>query len=202
MTFGRVCSIVKQSLKKLLPPKDGNIVNISEGANTIDISRSNFSLEKPRLRMDAGTYATMGVALGYAIAAFCGYNLADLSGRHIESHTAPRKKIVGMKGDSAFGFSMAEIETMVRYRMYILIFVINNCGIYHGDSKADDEWLQLQAMSRDGVKRGGLRSTSLGWEVGYEKLAEMCGGKGLPVRRPEELKKATEEGFRADVQRS
>lgn len=45
----------------------------------------------------------------------------------------------------------------------------------------------------------GLRSSSLGWEVGYEKLAEMCGGKGFLVRTPAELEKATEEGFRADV---
>lgn len=44
-----------------------------------------------------------------------------------------------------------------------------------------------------------MRSTSLGWEVGYEKLAEMCGGKGYLVRTPEELARATEEGFKADM---
>ena len=87
---------------------------------------------------------------------------------------------------------------MARYNMDILIFVVNNGGIYHGDSKDSDEWLKLQEKTRQGEK-GGLRSTSLGWEVGYEKMAEMCGGKGYLVRTPEELEKATEEGFNASV---
>lgn len=198
MTYARVFSIIKQSLNNLSPPEDGNIVHVSEGANTMDISRSVFSIEKPRLRLDAGTFATMGVGLGYAIAAFCAYNLRGLGGNQNETNITPRKKIVCIEGDSAFGFSMAEIETMARYRMDILIFVINNGGIYHGDSKTSNEWLQLQAKSHDGAKQGGLRSTSLGWEVGYEKLAEMCGGKGYLVRTPEELEKATEEGFMAE----
>ena len=42
----------------------------------------------------------------------------------------------------------------------------------------------------------GLRSTSLGFEVGYEKLAEACAGSGYVVRTPEELAKATEAGFK------
>ena len=199
MTYARVFSVIKNSLNKLSPPEEGNIVHVSEGANTMDISRSVFSIEKPRLRLDAGTYATMGVGLGYAIAAFCAYNLGSSSGNQDEIEIASRKKIVCIEGDSAFGFSMAEIETMARYRMDILIFVINNGGIYHGDSKTADEWLHLQAHSHNGAKKGGLRSTSLGWEVGYEKLAEMCGGKGYLVRTPEELETATEEGFRAEV---
>lgn len=199
MTYSRVFSVIKQSLNKLSLPEDGNIVHVSEGANTMDISRSVFSFEKPRLRLDAGTHATMGVGLGYAIAAFCAYNLGDRNGHRDEIKATPKKKVVCIEGDSAFGFSMAEVETMARYRMDILIFIINNGGIYHGDSKTGDEWLQLQAKSRDGARRDCLRSTSLGWEVGYEKVAEMCGGKGYLVRSPEELEKATEEGFKAEV---
>jgi len=44
-----------------------------------------------------------------------------------------------------------------------------------------------------------LRSTSLGYQVRYEKMAEMCGGKGFFVSTPEELEKATKEGFKAKV---
>ncbi len=93
---------------------------------------------------------------------------------------------------------MPEVETMARYGMDILIFVINNGGVYHGDSADSDAWLELQQKSLKGAK-GGLRSTSLGWEVGYEKMAEMCGGRGYLVRTPEELAKSTEEGFKAKV---
>ena len=81
MTYGRTFDIIKNTLHKLSPPEDGRIVYISEGANTMDISRSVFSVEHPRLRLDAGTYATMGVGLGYAIAAHCAYNISDPEGK-------------------------------------------------------------------------------------------------------------------------
>jgi 2-hydroxyacyl-CoA lyase 1 len=195
MTYHRTFDVIKQNLHRLSPPEDGNVMYISEGANTMDISRSVFPVEEPRLRMDAGTYATMGVGLAYAIAAHSAYNLPNPEG---SAGSTSRKKIVCLEGDSAFGFSMPEVETMARYNMDILMFVINNGGIYHGDSDDSDAWLKLQENSRQGEK-GGLRSTSLGYQVGYEKMAEMCGGKGFLVHTPEELERATEEGFRANV---
>ncbi|CAD6587007.1 MAG: hypothetical protein ASARMPRED_002968 [Alectoria sarmentosa] len=200
MNYHRAFDVIKHTLNALSPPDQGNIVYVSEGANTMDISRSVFAVERPRLRLDAGTYATMGVGLGYAVAAHCAYNLPHPEG-HCEASTTtiPRKKIVCLEGDSAFGFSMAEVETMARYRMDVLIFVLNNGGIYHGDCAEADEWLRLQAQTNGADGKGGLRSTSLGWQVGYEKMAEMCGGKGFLVRTPEELERATEEGFKADV---
>ena len=196
MTYQRAFDVVKRALHRLSPPEDGNIVYVSEGANTMDISRSIFPVEYPRLRLDAGTHATMGVGLGYAIAAHHAYNVPEPEGYAGPSKS--RKKIVCIEGDSAFGFSMAEVETMSRYCMDVLIFVLNNGGIYHGDCSEGDEWLKLQEKSKNGHP-GGLRSTGLGWEVKYEQMAEMCGGKGYLARTPRELEKATEEGFRADV---
>ncbi|PSN72854.1 2-hydroxyacyl-CoA lyase-like protein 1 [Corynespora cassiicola Philippines] len=186
--YHQVFDIIKRTLNKLSPPENGDIVYVSEGANTMDISRSAFPIEAPRRRLDAGTHATMGVGLGYAIAAHCAYNNSP--------NASSEKKIVCLEGDSAFGFSMPEVETMARYNMPILIFVMNNSGIYHGDSEEEEQWLKLQKKSCKG-EAGGLRSTSLGWEVRYEKMAEMCGGNGYFVRTPEELEKATEEGFRS-----
>jgi 2-hydroxyacyl-CoA lyase 1 len=57
----------------------------------------------------------------------------------------------------------------------------------------------MQKQTIAGSDKGGLRSSSLGWEVGYEKIAEMCGGKGYLVSTPEGLARATEEGFKAGV---
>ena len=196
MTYGKTFAVIKETLNALSPPENGEIVYVSEGANTMDISRSVFNVEHPRLRLDAGTYATMGVGLGYAIAAHCAYNLPNPQAA--SGPSSSRKKIVCLEGDSAFGFSMPEIETMARYCMDILVFVVNNGGVYHGDSADSDAWLALQDKTTQGAA-GGLRSTSLGWEVGYEKMAEMCGGKGYLVRTPEELRRATEEGYKATV---
>jgi 2-hydroxyacyl-CoA lyase 1 len=189
LTYHATFDTIKRMLAKLSPPEDNGIVYISEGANTMDVSRSFFQVEAPRLRLDAGTHATMGVGPAYAIAAHYAYNTES---------SAKQKKIVCLEGDSAFGFSLAEVETMSRYDMNILIFVVNNGGIYHGDSNESDAWLKLKQNTIEGTS-GGLRSTSLGWEVGYEKIAEMCGGKGYLVRNSAELERAVIEGFHATV---
>ncbi|KAF8477407.1 thiamine pyrophosphate enzyme, N-terminal TPP binding domain-containing protein [Kalaharituber pfeilii] len=130
-----------------------NLVYVSEGANTMDISRSIFTITRPRQRLDAGTDATMGIGLGYAIAAWCAYNLpqaeentsalpsnstkSKVEEEHRQGETMvlgrmPRKKIIAIEGDSAVGFSAMEIETMARYHMDIIIVVVNNGGVYRG----------------------------------------------------------------------
>ena len=197
MTYARAFSTIERILHSLSPPDQGGIVYVSEGANTMDISRSMFPVSYPRLRLDAGTHATMGVGLGYAIAAHAAYNSTASEG---VSGPRGRKKIVALEGDSAFGFSAMEIETMARYGMDILVFVMNNGGVYHGDSDDAEEWLRLQKATQKGddLGKGGLRSTSLGYEVGYEKIAEMCGGLGYLARTPEDLEQATRKGWESD----
>ena len=59
----------------------------------------------------------MGVGLGYAIAA------AVWARDH-----APGKRIVCVEGDSAFGFSGMELETIYRYKLPIIIIIVNNNG--------------------------------------------------------------------------
>ncbi|KAH7399256.1 thiamine pyrophosphate-requiring enzyme [Pyrenochaeta sp. MPI-SDFR-AT-0127] len=194
LTYGRAFDVIKSVLHTLSSPSEGGVCYIAEGANTMDISRSIFPLEHPRLRLDAGTYATMGIGLPYAIAAWEAYNSPNAQA---VSGPARRKKIIAIEGDSAFGFSGLEVETMARMGMDILIFVINNGGIYFGDSNSADDW----KMKQDKTKKNepGLRSWALGWEVKYQKLAEACGGLGFLVRTPEELEKATVAGFTATV---
>ncbi|KAA8648494.1 indolepyruvate decarboxylase family protein [Aspergillus tanneri] len=196
LTYQRAFEIIKRTLNSLSPPDEGNIVYVSEGANTMDISRSAFPLNHPRQRLDAGTYATMGVGMGYIVAAHEAYNA-------VQGSSKP-KKIVALEGDSAFGFSAMEVETMARYRIPALIFVMNNSGIYHGDSPNENAWKTLQdqtvfndTKSDDGKK--GLRSTSLLYEMRYEMLAQMCGGKGYFVRSEQELENATRQGFLSDT---
>ncbi|KAL3465296.1 hypothetical protein BJX64DRAFT_275185 [Aspergillus heterothallicus] len=198
LTYQRAYHIIKSTLNSLTPAEDGNIVYVSEGANTMDISRSIFPLYHPRQRLDAGTYATMGVGMGYIVAAHEAFNAIPQGG-------SKPKKIVAFEGDSAFGFSAMEIETLARYRIPALIFVVNNSGIYHGDSASESAWKTLQdqtvsnnTKSEDAPEKKGLRSTSLLYETRYEMLATMCGGKGYFVRNEEELEKATREGFLND----
>lgn len=103
-------------------PKDAIIV--SEGANTMDIGRTILHNTLPRHRLDAGTFGTMGVGPGFAIAAalYCRDNCPD-------------KRVICVEGDSAFGFSGMEVETMFRYKLPIVIIIVNNGGIYSGLDK-------------------------------------------------------------------
>jgi 2-hydroxyacyl-CoA lyase 1 len=194
LTYARAFDVMKTTLHNLYQPSEGGICYIAEGANTMDISRSMFPLEHPRLRLDAGTYATMGVRPPYAIAAWEAYNALT---PQVSSGPTKRKKIVAIEGDSAFGFSGMEIETMARMGMDIAIFVINNGGIYFGDSDTAEDWQAKHEKTKNG--KPGLRSWALGWEVKYQKLAEACGGLGFLMRTPEELEKATLTAYNATV---
>ena len=74
-------------------------VVVSEGANTMDVGRSVLVQREPRTRLDAGTWGTMGVGLGYCIAA---------------AVACPDRLVVAVEGDSGFGFSAMEVEVVTQ----------------------------------------------------------------------------------------
>ena len=61
----------------------------------------------------------MGVGPGFAIAAAV----------YCRDHD-PTARVICVEGDSAFGFSGMEIETMTRHKLPIVIVIFNNNGIY------------------------------------------------------------------------
>ena len=89
---------------------------VNEGANTLDLARGVIDMYKPRKRLDVGTWGVMGIGMGYAIAAA------------IETG----KPVLAVEGDSAFGFSGMEVETICRYKLPVCIVIFNNDGIYRG----------------------------------------------------------------------
>ncbi|PNF25063.1 2-hydroxyacyl-CoA lyase 1 [Cryptotermes secundus] len=141
-------------------PKDCIIV--SEGANTMDIGRSMLRNRLPKHRLDAGTFGTMGVGPGFAVAAalWC-------------QDYAPDKRVICVEGDSAFGFSGMEIETMFRYNLPIIIIIVNNNGIYSG---FDEE--TFQSIREGGEVTKVTPPTSLSTNVHYERMMEMFNIKG------------------------
>ncbi|KAI9741623.1 MAG: hypothetical protein M1834_000007 [Cirrosporium novae-zelandiae] len=213
MSITRALNIIKAELSSCSAAAQSDIVYVSEGANTMDMSRSIFPVSLPRHRLDAGTYATMGVGLGYAIAAWMAYNgpaaeaYATASPPIVSGaqQKTAKKKIVCLEGDSAFGFSLAEVETMARQEMDIIIFVMNNGGVYHGSADDLDSFKKLQANTlheppgMQNEQNNGLRSTTLSFGVRYDKIAEMCqdlGAKGWDVYTEAEIKTAVEEAWK------
>ncbi|KAF6739553.1 2-hydroxyacyl-CoA lyase 1 [Oryzias melastigma] len=149
---------------------------VSEGANTMDIGRTMLNNYLPRHRLDAGTFGTMGVGLGFAIAAAA-----------VEKSRDKSRRVVCVEGDSAFGFSGMEVETMCRYNLPVVIIVVNNNGIYSG---VDPEvWKEM-------AKMGDLTSiappVSLLPEARYDQVMTAFGGRGFLVRTVEELQSALE----------
>ena len=139
---------------------------IGEGANTMDIGRTQMPNRHARHRLDAGTYGTMGVGLGFAIAA---------------AVTNPDKAIVSVQGDSAFGFTGMEIETMVRYNLPVKLIVLNNGGIGGGVHP---------------LKEGQtLPPGNLTYGAHYEGMLEALGGKGFYVEDPKDLRAALDEAM-------
>lgn len=139
--------------------KDVYIVN--EGANTLDNTRNVINMYHPRLRLDTGTWGVMGIGMGYSVAA------AVTSG----------KQVLAIEGDSAFGFSGMDIETICRYKLPVTVIVFNNDGIYRGD----------------GVNQGGGADpapTTLTPGARYDRMIEAFGGTAFNVTKTVELEEA------------
>jgi oxalyl-CoA decarboxylase len=130
---------------------------VNEGANALDFARNVIDMSVPRHRLDSGTWGVMGIGMGYAIAAA------------VESG-AP---VVAIEGDSAFGFSGMELETICRYRLPIVVVVLNNGGVYRGDG--------LNTVSTD------PSPTTLMPQARHDRLIEAFGGRGYQVTTPAQL---------------
>ncbi len=139
---------------------------VNEGANTLDLARGIIDMYQPRKRLDVGTWGIMGIGMGYAIAAA------------VETG----KPVLAVEGDSAFGFSGIEVETICRYGLPVCVVVFNNNGIYRGTD----------------VNPGGgsdVATTVFVKDARYEKLMEAFGGVGVRVTTPDELLRAVNEAM-------
>jgi oxalyl-CoA decarboxylase len=133
---------------------------VNEGANALDIARNVIDMQRPRHRLDSGTWGVMGIGMGYAIA----------------TAVETGDPVVVISGDSAFGFSGMEVETICRYGLPITVIVMNNGGVYRGD--------EVNLVSSD------PSPTVLDPGAHHERLIEAFGGTGYHVTTPEELEAA------------
>jgi len=139
---------------------------VNEGANTLDFTRSIIDMHKPRKRIDVGTWGVMGIGMGQAIAAA------------VETGCP----VLAIEGDSAFGFSGMEIETICRYNLPVCTVVFNNGGIYRGT---------------DINPCGGSDVATTVFVKGarYDKMMEAFGGVGYNAESPDELRRAVTEAM-------
>ena len=152
-----------QEIQRMLP---SDAIVVTEGASTMDISRQVLDNYEPRKRLDAGTWGTMGVGPGFAIAA----QVAN-----------PDKRVIALEGDAAFGFDGLEVEVAVRHKLPITWIVFNNNGIGGGPSSLPEG--------------ASYPPNAFVPNARYDKVMEAFGGKGYHVETPLELRAALEQSF-------
>jgi oxalyl-CoA decarboxylase len=138
---------------------------VNEGANTLDLARGVIDMYQPRKRLDVGTWGVMGIGMGYAVAAA------------IETG----KPVLAVEGDSAFGFSGMEVETICRYKLPVCIVIFNNDGIYRGTD--------VNSAGADPATTVFVKGSR------YDKIIEAFGGVGVNATTPDELSRAVNEAM-------
>jgi oxalyl-CoA decarboxylase len=159
MNFHSALNVIRNKIKER---PDAVLVN--EGANALDFTRSIVDMYEPRKRLDVGTWGIMGIGMGFAVAAA------------VETG----KPVIAVEGDSAFGFSGMEVETICRYNLPVCIVILNNNGIYKGTDQ-----------NTSGTKD--MAPTQFVKNARYDMMMQAFGGAGVVANTPEELKKALDE---------
>ena len=163
MNFHSALNVVRDIVKA-----NPDAILVNEGANALDFTRSIVDMYKPRKRLDVGTWGVMGIGMGFSVAAA----------------VVSSEQVIAIEGDSAFGFSGMECETICRYNLPVCVVIMNNNGVYRGDEVNPT---------------GGRDPSPLVFVKGarYEKLMEAFGGVGVMAATPSELRSAMEEAIRS-----
>jgi oxalyl-CoA decarboxylase len=162
MNFHSALNVVRDIVKA-----NPEAMLVNEGANALDFTRSIVDMYKPRKRIDVGTWGIMGVGMGYCVAAA----------------VVTKQQVLAIEGDSAFGFSGMEVETICRYNLPVCIVIMNNNGVYRG--------IDVDPTGRDPAPTVFVKGAR------YDKIIEAFGGVGANATTPAELRRAIEEAFRS-----
>ncbi len=155
MDYHGALGVIKQVIKER-----PETMFVNEGANTLDLARGIVDIYQPRKRIDVGTWGIMGIGMGYSIAAA------------VETG----KPVLAVEGDSAFGFSGMEVETIARYNLPVCVVIFNNDGIYRGTD--------VNTAGNDPATTVFVKGAR------YDKMMEAFGGVGVNATSPDELRQA------------
>jgi oxalyl-CoA decarboxylase len=159
MNFQSALSAVRDVIRE-----NPEAILVNEGANTLDFTRSIVDMYLPRKRLDVGTWGIMGIGMGFSVAA------AVVTG----------KPVIAVEGDSAFGFSAMEVETICRYHLPVCVVVFNNNGVYRGTDV-------------NGSGGADVAPTVFVKGARYEMMMQAFGGVGVVAATPAELGAAMRE---------
>ncbi|MEM4143024.1 MAG: thiamine pyrophosphate-binding protein [Candidatus Bathyarchaeia archaeon] len=166
------------SLKPIRPPyimkvlnekiADDAVISLDVGENCWWFGR-NFQMKRTQKMVMSGYLASMGFGLPGAMAAALAY---------------PDRQIVCITGDGGFSMVMEDFLTVLKYRMPVKVFVLNNqsLGMIQQEQKVEgyEKW-----------------QTEL-YGFNFAEFAKNAGGVGIKVTEPADLEDAVEKALSAD----
>jgi acetolactate synthase-1/2/3 large subunit len=150
---------------------DDDAVVIGDGGDFVSYAGKYLEPRRPGGWLDPGPYGCLGTGLGYAIAARV---------------ARPSAQVVLLLGDGAAGFSLMDVDTLVRHRLPV-VMVCGNNGIW-----ALEKYPMRALYGYDVVAdlQPGCR---------YDEVARALGGAGETVTRPGDIGPALRRAFDSGV---
>jgi acetolactate synthase-1/2/3 large subunit len=146
-------------------------VVICDGGDFASYAGKFVEVQQPGCWLDTGPYGCLGNGMGYAIAARV---------------ARPSSQVVVLLGDGAAGFSLMDVDSLVRHGLPVVMVVGNN-GMW-------------------GLEKHPMQAI-YGWDVAcdlqpgcrYDQVVTALGGGGEMVTDPREIGPAIDRGFAAGV---
>ncbi|MGO8957080.1 MAG: acetolactate synthase [Streptosporangiaceae bacterium] len=156
---------------ELAPLLEPDAVVIGDGGDFVSYAGKYIEPQFPGGWLDPGPYGCLGTGLGYAMAARV---------------ARPDAQVVLLLGDGAAGFSLMDVDTLVRHRLPAVMICGNN-GIWGLEKHP------MQALYGYDV------AAELQPGCRYDQVVTALGGAGELVTEPEEIGPALRRAFAAGV---
>lgn len=156
---------------ELVPRLEDDAVVIGDGGDFVSFAGKFVEPKRPGGWLDPGPYGCLGAGLGAAIAA----RLAR-----------PSSQVVLLLGDGAAGFSLMDVDTLVRHDLPVVMVMGNNSA--WGLEKGPMQMLYGYDVIADLAPR-----------TAYDEVVRALGGAGETVTDPREVGPAIDRAFASGV---
>ena len=156
---------------ELVPRLAEDAVVIGDGGDFVSFAGKYVEPKRPGGWLDPGPYGCLGAGLGGAIAARI---------------ARPSAQVVLLLGDGAAGFSLMDVDTLVRHDLPVVMVMGNNSA--WGLEKGPMQMLYGYDVAADLAPR-----------TRYDEVVRALGGAGETVTDPRQIGPALDRAFAADV---
>ena len=156
---------------ELVPRLADDAVVIGDGGDFVSFAGKYVEPKRPGGWLDPGPYGCLGAGLGAAIAARI---------------ARPSSQVVLLLGDGAAGFSLMDVDTLVRHDLPVVMVMGNNSA--WGLEKGPMQMLYGYDVVAD-----------LAHRTRYDEVVKALGGAGETVTDPREIGPALDRAFAAGV---